>query len=200
MARTGTVPGSFCGVSQKPKALEENREVAIYWGPFCPLEHSHNGSGEQTLLDIAPVCRALTRLGSALSTVTTMAFQQVAVIPVSQMALSKLKGLSSHVTPEVRASRNSGCSACVCLCDKAPECWERAGRSGSSMMGKTPSPMGKPYSPRGSQRATKHAVTGAQEASELQPRKHIEEPYPCPLKLPPHIGGGGGGVRSLALD
>lgn len=68
------------------------------------------------------------------------------------------------------------------------------------MMGKTPCPTGKPYSPCGSQTATKHAVTSAQEASELQPRKHIEKLHPSPLKLPPHIGSGGGEVKSLALD
>lgn len=68
------------------------------------------------------------------------------------------------------------------------------------MMCKTPCPTGKPDSPCGSQTATKHAVTGAQEASELQPHKHIEKLYPSSLKLPPHIGSGGGGVKSLALD
>lgn len=68
------------------------------------------------------------------------------------------------------------------------------------MMGTTPSLTEKPSSPCGSQTATKHDVTGAQEASELQPRKHIEKLYSCPLKVPPHVGGGGGRVRYLAPD
>lgn len=63
--------------------------MSVYWGPSCTLEHSSQQLWRtnitKSLLPTAPVCRALTRMSSlALSIVTMVAFQEVAMVPVSQ--------------------------------------------------------------------------------------------------------------------
>lgn len=82
----------------------------------------------------------------ALSTVTIVTFQEVAMIPGSQMGSSKLRRLSRREVMEARASWSSSCSAWLtqafpcCWCAvKCPSARRRPDVSGPSVMSAGPS-------------------------------------------------------------